>query len=331
MNQPTPEYVSQRFMQKLADGDQKGAMEAGTDFTRLTLREEGLLRKILPSKKITHAQLDKQVDTDKPVKIIDKEVSQPLSVSVPFGTLPVNQYIRGGRYKVNFERLVTPNYVKDQIELGTYDYDIREVFKDNAVKDHMTAEDVPWFNLCRTIVSSTSDPTALVGNAASQMTGRVQYYDFTSAGGNPQGYTGFSRDSLFESFKIMTKGYGDPKVSTPIRLISDVHVMNANTGLEFCKMLPTEVGWDISEKLMTDGLVQHTWGGRKFIFTLKDDVVLDGEMWMFAKPQFLGVFFELEEPTMFIENRAFLLEFFLYSCIGATVGNAHGIALAKFF
>ena len=76
----------------------------------------------------------KATATDKPVKILDKEVSQPLSVTVPFGTLPPNQYIRGARYRVDFARLLTRNYTKDVAELGQYDYDIRQVFKDNAIR-----------------------------------------------------------------------------------------------------------------------------------------------------------------------------------------------------
>ena len=225
-----PATLNTQFLAKIAAGEVKGAADAGTEFTRLTLREEGLLRKILPPKTITPSDLDKQLDTDKPVKILDKEVSQPLSASVPFGSLPVNQYIRGSRYRVDFARLVTPNYTKDVIELGQYDYDIREIFKDNAIKDHMTAEDVPFFALINAIISNDPDNGTLTGNAASAMTGKVQYYDFTDATKNPYGLTGFSRDSLVSFLTIMPRGYGDSTVSTPIRLQTDLCVMNVNTG-----------------------------------------------------------------------------------------------------
>lgn len=322
--------LNSQFMAKIASGDLKGAADATTEYTRLTLREEGLLRKVLPMKNITPAELDKQLDTDKPVKIIDKEVGQPLSVSVPFGTLPANQYIRGKRYRVDFARIVSKNYTKDVAELGQYDYDIRQVFKDNAIKDHMTAEDVPFFNLCRAIVSNTGSPTSLVGGAASQMTGKVQYYDFTTASGNPYGTTGFSRDTVVSAMTILTRGHGDSTVSTPIRLHTDLCIMNVTTGMEFVKQLPEELGRPLSEKMASEGLVIDNIYGKRFIFTIKDDVILNGEMWMFAKPQFLGVNYSLEEVTMFIENRAYMLEFFLHSLQGCSIGNAYGLALAKF-
>jgi RNA polymerase sigma factor (sigma-70 family) len=199
--------LNRAFMAKLAAGDKQGAMDAATEFTRLTLREEGLLRKILPPKSISYSDLDKQLDTDKPVKILDKEVGQPPSMSAPFGTLPVNQYISGARYKVNFARLLSRNYTKDIAELNQYDYDIRDLFKDNAIKDHMTAEDIPAFQLFDKIIQSDPDNDTAVGNSASAMTGKVQYHDYTASNLNPRGYTGFSRDSVVDSFTIMTNAY----------------------------------------------------------------------------------------------------------------------------
>lgn len=326
------QVLNSQFFDKLAKGESQKAAEAITDFTRVTLREEGLLRKVLPPQTITSADLDKQLDTDKPVKIVDKEVQQPLSASVAFATLPRNWYMRGDRYRVDFARIVTPNFTKDVRELEQYDYDLREVFKENAIKDMLTAEDVPFFNALDTIVSSNADPSLAVGNAASLLTGKVQYYNFAVGGQNPLNTTvGFARETLAEMFKILTRGYGDGVYQTPIRLHTETVVMNVNTGIEFLKLDRSEAGGDLSQELMTGGLVQKKWMGRNFIFTIKDDIVKDGIAYLMAAPQFIGKFYELEAPTMFIDKRAFMLEFFLYSCIGATIGNPYSVAKVKFF
>jgi hypothetical protein len=332
-NQDIPaQVINSQFLEKIASGQTQKAAEAATDFTRLTLREEGLLRKVLPPQTITSADLDKQVDTDKPVKIVDKEVNQPLSASVPFGTLPKNWYMRGNRYRIDFARLVTRNYTKDVRELEQYDYDLREVFKENAIKDMMTAEDVPFFRTVDQIVSSNADPLAAVGNQPSILTGKVQYYDFTNASYNPAGSAaGFTRSNVVESMKILTKGYGSGAQQTPIRLHTETVVMNVNTGLEFAKLDRNTAGGDLSQELFKGGLIVKEWLGRKFIFTIKDDVVADGVAYLFAAPQFVGKFYELDAPTMFIDKRAFMLEFFSYSSIGCSVGNPYAVAKVKFF
>lgn len=316
--------VNAGFFDKLDKGLTKEASQAGTDFTRLTLREEGVMRKILPPQMISAADLDKQLNTDKPVKILDKEPSQPVAISVPFGTLPENYYMHGSRYQVTFARLVTPNIVKDVREIEQYDYDIRDLFKNNSIKDLMTAEDIPFFAAVNEIVGATP-------MAASTVTGKIQYHDYTSATGNPLGTTaGFTRETVVEALKIMSRGYPNPSPNfAAIRLQTSVVVMNVNTGREFLKFGRDEIGGDLSEELFKNGLSETTIFGHKFIFTIKDDLVLDGEMYMFAEPQFLGRSFELEAPTMFVDKRAFLMEFFCYSCLGASIGNGYAVAKAK--
>lgn len=336
MNTNIPaKLINDKFMEKVASGELTKAAEVATDFTRLTLREEGLLRKILPPQTITAAELDKQIDTEEPVKIVDKEVAQPLSMSVGFATLPKNRIMKGARYRVDFARILSPSYFQDVRRLEQYDYDIRNVFKENAVKDHMTAEDVPFFSTVDTIVGST-------GGSASSVTGKVQYYDFTNASRNPLGMSSSSFDmraAMVESLKILSKGYS-PSLSgltetlganqTPIRLNPDVIVMNVNTGREYLKLQHLNIG-DLSTELFKNGLTQTNLLGHKHLFTMKDDVVQDGYAYIFAAPQFLGKFYELEQPTMFVDRRAFMIEFFIYSSIGASIGNPFGVAKVKLF
>jgi hypothetical protein len=344
MSQEIPtKLINDKFFEKIASGDLEKAAEVATDYTRVTLREEGLLRKIIPPKPITDSELDKQLDTDEPVKIIDKEVSQPLSVSVGFATLPKNRIMKGDRYRVDFARIVSPNFFQDIRRLATYDYDIRNVFKENAVKDHMTVEDVTFFNQVDAIVTPANptldDSTAWAASKSSfvsPMTGKVQYYDFTKKSGNPIGVnTGFTRDALVESTKILRRGFtpGADVLGaneTPLRLNVDLVVMNANTAADYMKFTHSNIG-DLSEELFKNGMATTNLLGHRHLITLKDDIVKDGEAYYFAKPEYVGKFFELEQPTMFVDRRAFMIEFFIYSCIGATIGVGHSVAKVKFY
>jgi hypothetical protein len=80
------------------------------------IREDGFFRRIMPPLPASNDDLDRPVDTDKPV-----------AANIPFATLPQNQYIRGPRYRVTFDRVVTPTYSKDIDELKDWDFDIRKV------------------------------------------------------------------------------------------------------------------------------------------------------------------------------------------------------------
>ncbi len=336
-NIPT-KLINDKFLEKIASGQLDKAAEVATDYTRLTLREEGLLRKILPPKSITVAECDKQIDTDEPVKIIDKEGSQPISVSVGFATLPKNRIMKGERYRVDFARIISPNYIQDVRRLEGYDYDIRNVFKENAIKDHMTVEDVTFFDQINKIVMPANTTPLSMADLISPVTGKVQYYDFTNANLNPLGKdTGtLTREAAVEAFKIMRKGFTPGgggvlgKNETPIRLNVDLVVMNTNTASEYLKMEHTNIG-DLSTDFFKNGLETTTILGHKHLFTLKDDIIEDGVAYYFAAPEYLGKFYELEQPTMFVDRRAFMIEFFMYSSIGASIGNAFGVSKVKFF
>ena len=206
----------------------------------------------------------------------------------------------------------------------------------------MTAEDVPFFQAVNAIVTPTSAPTGGTyasptgGSNVSPVTGKVQMYDFTRATGNPNGATdGFTRSNIVDFLKIMSTGFTPAGASlgqyaTPIRLNPDLLVMNVNTGREYLKFQYTNIG-DLSTELFKNGLTETTILGQKHLFTIKDDIIKDGEVYAFAAPQFLGKFYELEQPTMFVDRRAFMLEWFLYSSIGASLGNAFGVSKARFW
>ena len=127
--------VNELFMNNIMSDDAgqvKLAQQAVNDFTRVKMREDGFWRRILPPVPIANDELDRQVDTDKNVKVVDKEPNSPAAASIPYATLPMNRYIRGPRYRVMFDRIVTPRFTKDVTELRTWDMDIRQVLSDNA-------------------------------------------------------------------------------------------------------------------------------------------------------------------------------------------------------
>jgi hypothetical protein len=332
------------FFQKSASQDpmeRQKIASAITDITRLTLRDEGIVRKVLPPESITIADCHPQLDSDMPVKFVDKEVVQPLSATIPLGTLPRNYYMRGKRYRVDFARIATRSYNGDVRQLETYGRDMKEVFKENAIMDMSYIEDSPFMGTINDIVTPTSLPSSgawstAKANMVSPLTGKVQYYDYTHASRNPLGAaTGFTRESFLESFKILQTGFtpngfgNDDQV--PIRLKTHTCLMNVNTAIEFAKLDHDAFGGPGAEDMLKSGVTETTWNGHKFIYTMKDDIVLDGEMYMFADPGYLGKFYELDAPTMFYEQRAFMIEFFIYAMIGMSIGNPFGAAKVKFF
>ena len=300
--------INQAFFEKITSDDSslvKDAQQAVNDFTRVKMREDGFWRKILPPVPLSNDELDRQVDTEKSVKIIDKEPDSPAAISIPYATLPMNRYIQGPRYRVMFDRIATPNFTTDVGRLRTWDMDIRQVLSDNAIKDMLAEEDG------KAISAVTA---AMVGlNTTVPETGISQWRAIAG---------GISRETVNDALKIMPQTPSHLEVSTV--LINNVFVKDLQ------KWGRIEMGGDLSEEIVRNGFAERVFLGVRWIVTIKRQLVGDASMFMFAEPKFLGKFFILEDTTMHIEKKAYMLNFFAYEEIGSAIGNVAAVARADF-
>jgi len=294
------------FEQLDTPGMEKQAIDAVNDFTRTKMREDGFYRRILPPLQISNDELDRQVDTDKPVKVIDKEPDSPAAISIPFATLPVNVYIRGPRYRVMFDRIVTPRFTKDVDELRTWVMDIRQVLSDNAIKDMLAEEDSKFITAVNAVMIGADTPVPYNGNV-------VQWETIEG---------GITRETLLDSFKIMPRGPSHLEVHTV--LINNVTIK------EVMKFGRDEMGGDFSQDIIRNGWAESNFMGARWIITIKRTLVPDDTIFMFADPKFIGKSFLLEDTTMYIRREAYMLEFFAYQTAGGSIGHSGGLARADF-
>ena len=308
MTREESQAVNAALFEKLASRDpvmEKDAIDVVNDFTRTRMREDSYFRRLMPPTPITNDELDRQVTTDKPIKVVDKEPDSPAAISVPFATLPMNLYIRGPRYLVMLERIVTPRFTKDTDELRTWIMDIRQVLSDNAIKDMLAEEDSKY---------TVAFNTALCGQGVTVPTsGTIQW---VKMGG------GLTRDSVCDMLKIMP--------STPSHLETKTCVLNNITVKDLMKWGRTEMGGDLSQDVMKNGWTLQEFAGVSWMVTIKWELVPTGTVMMTADPKFVGKHFTLEDTTMYIRREAYMLEFFAYETNGATLGHTSGLARADF-
>lgn len=59
---------------------EKQAADAVNEFTRIKMREDPFYRRVMPPIFIGNDELDRPVDTDKPVKVVDKDPYSPFTI-----------------------------------------------------------------------------------------------------------------------------------------------------------------------------------------------------------------------------------------------------------
>jgi hypothetical protein len=270
------------------------------------MREEGFYRRILPPVQVSNDDLDQQVDTDKPVKIIEREPDSPAAISIPFNTLPMNLYVRGQKYRVTFDRIVTPRFTKDVDELRTYRMDIRQILSDNAIKDMLAEEDRKFISACNAAMGSAADATVT-------QSGLVQWETI---------YGGITRDTLQDAFKILPRTISRLEVGTCL--------VNNLTIRELMKFGREEMGGDFSQDVFKNGWSEQNFMNARWIISIKQDLVPTDSIFMFADPKFLGKSFILEDTTLYVDRKAYMLEFFAYETLGGAIGNTNAVARVDF-
>jgi len=304
------------FIEMVSGGQQKEAAVSAQQFTRNKLREESFAEKILTPIDIANDELDKTQDPEFHVKWCDREPDQAPAVTIPLGVVPDGYQFKGTRYPVYFSRLTSPLFMKDIDKLRGYTYDIRGILLENSTKDLAAEVDTKFIEKVNSVIGLRDTNNTLNGMSLPQ---------WASISG------GLRRETLVDAFKVITRlkvPFGpmqpDGNATRGVMLCNNV------TGMELLKIERTEAGGDTSEKMFLEGTPPPTILGVKTIFTIKRDLVPDGTIYLFSSEEFFGKYFRLQPLTVFMENKAFFLQFFQYMNIGMSFGNVRGACRVDF-
>ena len=329
------QFINQSFVRKLDEGRVKEAADEGSRFIRSKLRQESFAREILVPIELSPDEIDRDEHTDQPKKIIEKEPDSTATF-VTFKGAGQRTFFRGPRYSVFFGKIESQHFMKSKFELLTYQNDIRKILTDNSVKDMADVEDKKFIE---TIEAALADAApAVAGNVLSvAINGETRTRTHLKAGHNGQ-FTGtdllggnefyadidgaggqqapLSKELLAQMFQAMTSK------KLPIGKM----LMTKATFMEALKFDYTEVGNDIVSRHYDKGLEgEDKLFGVPVITTIKNDIIPDNTIYLFAPENYLGNFFLLQDATLFIKQEADMIEFWSYSSPGIGIGNTKGV------
>lgn len=309
---PKTKALNESVLTELTSSDfalQKKAENGVSDYLRLRAREDGFTRRIQPPVGVTPADLDRQVDTVKPVIVKDMEPNSPGGYSVPFGTVPSNHYMDAPRYRITFDRILSHRVFADVANLLTYDLDIRQIFNDFMLKDILAEEDRKYMSVVEQIAGATAN-------------------DATTARATTTGALGWVTVGALTRTSFADARKGLP--STNRHLNATRGLVNNVTIWDVCALDRQDIGGDLAEELFMNGYTERTIMGLTLMITIKTDLVANDTLYQFAAPKFLGDFFTLEDVTVSTKHENYMFEMFAYEMIGATLKNEAAVCKVSF-
>lgn len=282
------QFINKNFVRKLEEGQVKEAAAEGSAFIRVKLRQESFARQILPPRLLADDEIDRDVDTDLPKKIIEKE---PNSVAtwVPFKGTGPRTWFSGPRYAVYFGKVESQRFTKSKFELMSYQNDIRKILSDNSVKDMADQEDQKFITTVNAVATGAQH--------------------LSPAGG-------FTAANILASFQA----HIERKV--PIGKI----LMSKSLYYEALGLAATQIGNDVASRHYDQGIEEEEkLFGIPVVTTVKTDIIDHRDYYIFAPDNWFGNFFLLQDATLFIKQEADIIEFWSYEAPGIGIGNTLGV------
>ena len=334
------QFINQSFVRKLDEGRVKEAQDEGSRFIRSKLRQESFAREILEPVEIGADEIDRDEHTDQPKKIIEKEPDS-VATFVTFKGSGARTFFRGPRYSVSFGKIETEHFSKSKFELLTYQNDIRKILTDNSVKDMADVEDSKFMETVKASMDQVGGPYFLEADARAAYAGAPTLATETTQGATSDwdveeatDYKQVPMANLAASNKIYCNGAPLTKEliaqlfqsMTMSKLPIGKILMTKAALMEVIKFDQTEVGNDVVGRHYSSGVDgEEKLFGVPVVTTIKNDIIGDDEIYLFAPEAYLGNFFLLQDATLFIKQEADMIEFWSYSAPGIGIGNANGI------
>ena len=313
------QFLNNAFIDKLDQGLTKEAGAAMSTFVRQKLREDGFARKIFTPMMVTASDLDRGLD-DQPRVIIEKEPDS-IAATLPLSGKDEIKYFKGSRYEVGFYKIESKEFVKSKFELATYKTDIRHILQENSVKDLQKEEDSNLIKGLATVMKSRAadfaedistsgflSSTTLDGaTVVDKLMQLIQFLvdDFQKPG------------KLLISHQLYLAVLREPATQLGDTFATDAFKTGAIDGFYGFEFITSNKSDLLSSDFITSGVPSTDRA-------TKGDIAI-----AFAPEQYLGQFYSLQEPTVFLKSEADMISFKTYEAIGIGLGNTKAFIIGQ--
>ncbi|MDF1879623.1 hypothetical protein JHD46_08235 [Sulfurimonas sp. SAG-AH-194-C20] len=297
---------------RLTSGDPalfKSAVDRSTTFIRSRVREKGFARNLFEPTYVTAADLDRAVDSDMPIMILEKDM-EARAYTVPFRGTGEAKYWDSKNFIITFHKYQSDQFTKSKLEMMTSKTSYDKLLENRIVEAMYRVEDEVVIKAMNAVVAEaeTSKPGS-------------QYLEVTG---------GLDKENL----KIIIKMLSRLKM-IPTEPGSDKDkpkfLMNTTLKQDLIDLGQLEIGDVGVAKNFNQGVTGvNRLLGLPIVTTIKDDLVPDDELFLVAPQDYSGRFMILQDHTLFVETKMDMISFQSYAAMGFGIVNTNSIVKLKF-
>ena len=335
------EMVNSLFVEKLGSEEGRAKIAAyGGGVIRDHLREVSFARKVLPPQPVTPAECQVSTEHDGLVKIEELE-PESRAIVVDFRGSSRSRYISAPRVAVSFFTIESEHFEKTEQELLAYKMPITKMIEEQSANDLQEIEDRQFLIYAesgvQTIQKASNEAAGLAHdgfNVTNVLAGNVAVGPDQNA-------------SVIKGQLALASGQDD-FIVRPVNRPDFVNFFKLFSGpdrrLRMELVLLTEADYDdilqwtvedmgdrIQSETVVDGYKYNTLLGRRFIRTIKTDILRRGVIYGFTSPEFLGCFYVLNNTKFYVDKVGNKITFWCWEDIGMAFLNLNSLVKLELF
>jgi hypothetical protein len=333
------EMVNSGFIERLETEGPTKTAAASLNYIKDRLRESSFCDMIVPNERVVRGDLQRSTEHDTMVKIVDIEPGSR-AMAVNFRGQPTAEYINGKRYAIGFFTISSLKFEIIEQELMAYEMPITRIIEENSLKDMVEVKDREFLNhvescidAMQTEAGSTAFTAANVsaGTAisASKVKGALALQQTTSN----YNVQAIQRSDIVELKKLLKcqvlDGFGN--VVRQGRLRPALMLMTESDADDFDQWTHEDYGDRLQSETALDGYTYNKVLGLRIIRTIKNDILREGNVYVFTAPEFFARNYTLNDVKFYIDKVANRIFWQAWMDIGMGIGNIASVVKLELY
>ena len=334
------EMVNSGFIERLETEGSTKTAAASLNYIKDRLRESSFADMIIPNERVVRGDLQRSTQHDTLVKIVDIEPGSR-AMAVNFRGQPTAEYVSGGRYAIGFFTISSLKFEIVEQELMAYEMPVTRIIEENSLKDMVEVKDREFLNhveSCIDAMQSEGSVTTFNTSTISAAPANFQFSKIKGVLALQQSTDNFNvnaiqRSDIVELKKLLKRQVLDANgnVVRQGRLRPALMLMTGSDADDFDQWTHEDYGDRLQSETALDGFTYNKVLGLRIVRTIKNDILREGNVYVFTAPEFFGRNYTLNDVKFYIDKIANRIFWQAWMDVGMGFGNIASVVKLELY
>ena len=330
------DMVNSGFIERLETEGPTKTAAASLNYIKDRLRESSFADMIVPNERVVRGDLQRSTEHDTLVKIVDIEPGSR-AMAVNFRGQPTAEYVNGKRYAIGFFTISSLKFEIVEQELMAYEMPITRIIEENSLKDMVEVKDREFLNHVESCIDAMQEEGtgSTVFTSASTSVSKIKGVLAAQAAGGASDYTTYAiqRSDIVNIKKLLKRQISDSSgnIIRAGRLRPALMLMTESDADDFDQWTHEDYGDRLQSETALDGYTYNKVLGLRIIRTIKNDILREGNVYVFTAPEFFGRNYTLNDVKFYIDKVANRIFWQAWMDVGMGFGNIAAVVKLELY